>query len=109
MTPAEAILDGLADLIATEVQRQVAEIVRAEVQRQVAEITTTPDTAPTKSPYMTTSEAGEHLRLTAAQVRDRIYTGALTAHKQGGRLLLLRSEVEASVRLDRPRRERARA
>lgn len=49
------------------------------------------------SPWMTTEEAAEYLRCKPQRVHELVSRGDLSRHKEGGRLLLDRAEVEALV------------
>jgi excisionase family DNA binding protein len=46
---------------------------------------------------MTTAEAAEYLRAKPQRVHDLLSAGRLTRHKEGGRTLVSRAEVEALV------------
>ena len=50
------------------------------------------------SPYMTTAEAAAYLRCSRQRVHDLLSARKLTRHKEGGRTLLRRAEVEGFVR-----------
>lgn len=52
----------------------------------------------TASPYLTVAEAADYLRCSRERIHALLTQRRLTRHKDGGRTLVLRSEVEAYVR-----------
>jgi excisionase family DNA binding protein len=50
------------------------------------------------SPYFTTEEAGEYLRVKPARIREMVCRGQLAGYKHGRRLLVLREDIYALVR-----------
>jgi excisionase family DNA binding protein len=77
--PAIRLPDELVDLIA----EQVAEILASRFE------------PPPASPYLTVEEAAEYLRAEKHRVYDLLSSGRLTRHKDGSRVLVERSELEA--------------
>ena len=80
------------DLIET-IARQAAALLTAQADR-----------ADLPSPYVTTDQAAEHLRCSRQRIHDLLSQGRLTRLKEGRRTLLLRSELDELVQLDRHRR-----
>jgi len=52
----------------------------------------------TASPYLTVAEAADFLRCSRERIHALLTQRRLTRHKDGGRTLVLRSELEAYVR-----------
>ena len=61
------------------------------------------------SPWMTVREAAEYLRCSVWEIYNRMKEGRIQRHYDGGRILVLRSEIEACVQPSpEPRRRRGR-
>lgn len=52
----------------------------------------------TRSPYLTVAEAAEYLRCSRERIHALLTQRRLARHKDGGRTLILRSELESYVR-----------
>jgi excisionase family DNA binding protein len=52
----------------------------------------------TESPYLTVAEAAEYLRCSRERIHALLTQRRLVRHKDGGRTLILRAELEAYVR-----------
>ena len=61
----------------------------------------------TTSPYLTPKEAAGFLRCDPQRIYELRSSGRLTAYTEGGRALVARSELEALIAIDDPRRRRA--
>jgi excisionase family DNA binding protein len=78
------------------------------IAHRAAEIVIARSKALALSPYLTTREAAEYLRRAPQRIHELVCRGELTRHKEGGRLLLDRAEVDALViAVDGPRRLRS--
>lgn len=71
----------------------------AQLAFRVSELLATRGAASeTASPYLTVAEAAEYLRCSRERIHALLSQRRLTRHKDGGRTLVLRSELEAYVR-----------
>jgi excisionase family DNA binding protein len=71
----------------------------AQLALRVSELLTARNPGPvTVSPYLTVPEAADYLRCSRERVHALLTQRRLTRHKDGGRTLVLRSELEAYVR-----------
>jgi len=71
----------------------------AQLALRVSELLAARDAGPaTASPYLTVPEAADYLRYSRERVHALLSERRLTRHKDGGRTLVLRSELEAYVR-----------
>ena len=70
----------------------------AQLAVRVSELMADRDTGPeARSPYLTVAEAADYLRWSSEQIHALLTQRRLTRHKDGGRTLVLRSELEAYV------------
>ena len=77
-----------------------------EIARRAAALVDPRPVVAPESPFLTTAEAAELLRCSRQRIHDLLSQGKLTRLKEGRRTLLLRSEVEALVQVERERRSR---
>ena len=71
-------------------------------QRVLAELAGAREAAPApESPWLSFPEAADLLRCKRQRVDDLLSAGRLSRHKEGGRTLVLRAEVEALVQPER--------
>jgi excisionase family DNA binding protein len=71
----------------------------AQLASSVSDLLAIQDAGPaTASPYLTVAEAANYLRCSRERVHALLTQRRLTRHKDGGRTLVLRSELEAYVR-----------
>jgi excisionase family DNA binding protein len=71
----------------------------AELAVRVANLLSTSASGPaTRSPYLTVAEAAEYLRCSRERIHALLTQRRLARHKDGGRTLILRSELESYVR-----------
>ena len=87
----EAIVDAAAERATERVLEQIA--------GQLSLATT--------SPWLTAKEAAAFLRCKEQRILDLRSSGRLTPHKEGGRALVSRAELEALVEVEDARRRRA--
>jgi excisionase family DNA binding protein len=81
-----------ADAFVEEVARRAAEIVLSELGSQRGPAEREP-----MSPYLTIKEAAEYLRCGRQRIDNLLSERRLTRHKDGGRTLVSRAELEAYV------------
>lgn len=74
---------ALPDAVVETIARRAADIVLAQLA--------------TASEWMTSAEAAEYLRCTRGRIHNLVSEGRLPHHKDGGRLLFRRSELDAYV------------
>lgn len=82
-----------------ELEALIALQVEAEVSRRLGAV---PDEA--ASPYMTIPEAATFLRCKRQRVDDLLSSGRLTRHKDGGRTLVSRLEIQSYLDQNQARR-----
>jgi excisionase family DNA binding protein len=71
----------------------------AQLALRVSDLLVARDGGPAAaSPYLTVSEAADYLRCSRERIHALLSQRRLTRHKDGGRTLVLRSELEAYVR-----------
>jgi len=88
--------------LAAGLRAWIADIVRTELKVQLAGIVPSPKVPP--SPFMTSKEAGEYARVSAATIRKWIRTGRVQAHGAGREL---RVRIDDLVDALRPQRLRS--
>lgn len=86
--------------VTVDLTPEQVDVIAARVAELLAEREAVP--AP-PSPWMTAREAAELLRCMPQRVHELVSRGELSRFKEGGRLLLARTEVENLVRLQRVR------
>lgn len=80
------------------------ELVEAIVERVRSALTMAPRGRCIESPYLTTEEAARFLRCKRQRIHDLLSAGQLSRFKEGRRTLVLVSELEGLVELERRRR-----
>lgn len=71
----------------------------AEIALRVADLLSGSAGGPaTRSPYLTVAEAADYLRCSRERVHALLTQRRLSRHKDGGRTLILRTELESYVR-----------
>jgi excisionase family DNA binding protein len=86
----------LSEALVTELAERVTEHVLEQVGAQLAALT--------HSPYLTVTEAAEHLRAKPQRVYDLLSSGRLRRYKDGSRVLVSRAEIDAYLSGSGPNR-----
>ncbi len=81
-------MDGLAIAIPNDVLEQIVEQVRARLGHEAAE---------PRSPWLTADEAAEYLRCKTSRIRKLSSAERIPKHREGGRVLYRRDELDAFV------------
>lgn len=97
---APASLDALVGSLATSIADRIAKEIqrRDRIRQQQVAATAT-------SPFMTIEEAAAYLRCKPQRIYDLVWTGRISRHKDGSRVLIRRDELAAYVRCTNPRRD----
>jgi excisionase family DNA binding protein len=83
-----------------EVLASLREQLKAEVLAELRALSSLEGSA--SSPWLTVEEAANRLRCKRQRIYDLLSQRKLSRHKEGGRTLVCRGEVDALVKLDAP-------